>query len=446
MNFQVNNDFMVYDNKHSSKFMFIHMALLCALLAFHNVLGLNINQYLILGFAAVIIPFLKLADLLAFTAFIIPLSTGINAGIFLVLTVALLFRLPKIAPQMVIFPCLLIAIEIWDIMDIPNLDYTFKDVAVYSGYLLIFFILLFVNTDTELSKRIIRYFIVGMAILCLIYVLRLLNSDSLLTFVSSGERMGENVAESQSENIGYIVLNANTLGYFSAVGISLCLLGKDILKLKPIILALSFIVFLIAGGATISRTWAMTVALALTFYFFRSINRPRIWITAILGVWGILWFDLLPETFVEAFTNRFMGGDMESGNGRIELFEKYNEFMADHPEYLLFGITVTCYKHVAKIWNSTHNGIQQIYLSTGIAGLLLFVIATFQFYRKFILPNPGPLYRWMPFIIAAIFLQSIQFLNPHILMLPIVITTFTFKISGFELNSSNYELSSESIQ
>lgn len=433
MNFQANNDFMVYDNKHSSKFMFIHMALLCALLAFHNVLGLNINQYLILGFAAVIIPFLKLADLLAFTAFIIPLSTGINAGIFLVLTVALLFRLPKIAPQMVIFPCLLIAIEIWDLLDIPNLDYEPKEVVVYLGFLFIFFILLFVNTESHLSKRILRYFVVGMAILCLIYVLRLLQTGSLLEFVSSGDRMGENIAERQSENIGYIVLNANTLGYFSVVGISLCLLGKDVLKLNPIILAASFIIFFVAGGATVSRTWAMTAGLAIAFYFLRSIKRPWIWITAIIGIYVIITYDLLPDAFAEAFTQRFMGDDIKTGNGRAELFELYNDFLVDHPIYLLFGITVICYKQVTKFWNSTHNGIQQIYLSTGIAGLLLFIIAAVQFYQKFIQSNPGPLYRWTPLVIAAIFLQSIQFLNPHILMLPLAITTFAFKIRDFEI-------------
>lgn len=186
---------------------------------------------------------------------------------------------------------------------------------------------------------------------------------------------------------------------------------------------------MIGGAITISRTWAIMVVLILVLFVFRSINKPVVWIGSIAIVLCIIYFDLIPESFMKSFVNRFSERNLGSGGGRVELFDEYNNFLYENPSYLIFGISVLGYKEVAyKIWNSTHNGIQQIYLCTGVVGFVIFILAAVMFYREFIANTHGPMYRWMPFLIAVLFLQTLQFLNPHILMLPLVMTAFILKI------------------
>lgn len=430
----VRNKIIRDTNRPMPMFLLLQMGLLCILLAVQNIFGLDINQYIILAFASFVIPFLKIEHLLSFTAFIIPLATGINGGIFIFLSIAILLKLPKVSPLMTIFPCLLFCIEIWNILFFSQIDHDFKNEIIYLAYIFIFFIMLFVNTDTNLSKRIIRYFIVGMAIVSIIYVLRILQTGSLSMFVASGGRIGESIAEKQSENIGYIVLNANTLGYFSTVGITLCLLGTKILKFNSVVLITCFCIFIVAGSVTISRTWAMTTALAFTLYFLRSIKRPWVWVCAILGIYAIITYDLIPDSFIESFTKRFTQENMETAGGRSEILEQFNEFMFSNPEYLPFGISIFNYDSIAHVGHSTHNAIQQIFVTTGLTGLLIFIIAAIKFYKLYIRPSTGPWFRWTPLIIAAIFLQTIQFLNPHILMMPLVMTTFVFKIQDWRID------------
>ena len=410
-------------------FVLIQMGVLSFIIAMHNVLGLNINQYLILAFASFVIPFLKIEHLLPFSAFLIPLETGINGSLFIFLSAAILYRLPRVSPIMIIFPLIIFSIEILDIFCLVHVQSDFKKEIIYASFLFLFFIMLFVDTDTNLSKKILRYFIIGLAVVSAIYILRVLHTGTISMLLSSGGRTGEGIAEAQSENIGYITLNANTLGYFSAVGIALCLLGNKILNIKPALLIACLFMFIIAGITTVSRTWAMTAALALALYFLRSINKPWIWICIIAVIYAVMSFDLIPEPVIESFSRRFTDTDnMATAGGRSEIFERYNTFMLDNPEYLLFGIGVFDYDILTKVGHSMHNGLQQIFVSTGVFGLFMFVTAACKFYKLYIRPYPGPMMRWIPLIIAAIFLQSIQFLNPHILMMPLVMTTFVFKI------------------
>ena len=65
------------------------------------------------------------------------------------------------------------------------------------------------------------------------------------------------------------------------------------------------------------------------------------------------------------FINRFNNGEFKSAGGRTELFESYNEYFLDNPQYWLTGTGVAYYKDICKQSNSMHNGTQQIYINTG---------------------------------------------------------------------------------
>jgi hypothetical protein len=124
---------------------------------------------------------------------------------------------------------------------------------------------------------------------------------------------------------------------------------------------------------------------------------------------------------------RFEQGNFDTAGNRTLLFKEYSEFMSLHSEYILTGTGAIYYKDIAQCSNSCHNAFQQIYVAYGVLGCVFFISAFFMSIHK--RASSCSFMNYVPFIFAIFFIQSIQFLNPFYLMLPVALTSVAYKMS-----------------
>ncbi len=141
---------------------------------------------------------------------------------------------------------------------------------------------------------------------------------------------------------------------------------------------------------------------------------------------------LFDEYIVNAFNNitdRFTKDNIETAGNRTVLFEEYNDFLLDNPEYLFYGTGALYYKEFAKVSNSTHNATQQIILCYGLLGFIIYIYVSVYFLRNY-RARKLKIIDYIPLFATIAFVQSIQFLNPYHLMLPVALSTFSLRISA----------------
>lgn len=234
-------------------------------------------------------------------------------------------------------------------------------------------------------------------------------------------------------------LNANSLAYYSITGITCGIYMAEKSKgARRIVCILIACVTFIVGFMTTSRSWVLVAAICLILYLFSKATSPKRLATA-LTVFALLIYAFInmisrnPE-LLEGFYERFSRDDLETGNGRIDIFIAYMQVFINNPRYLLMGTGVTQYKAMTGIYDSFHTGLQQILVSLGIigsgifmAGLIRPITVALRNGRK-----KRRVVDWLPFLGIGLFTQTIQFLNPTMLMLPYIIGIYALKAGGQE--------------
>ena len=409
--------------------MLTALAFVVVAVSIKNVFEININQYVLVFIAAAIMPFLSYRQLLCYGVSIIPFAEGMNSVILWILFAFLIYKCPQsIKFNKMIYALLLLLIEFVNLLIFDGTaDY--KLLFFYSSYLLLFFYITFLDINSKQAKGMLMMYLLGLASLCLIIVARIQYTMSLEEFIMAHGRIGFAEIESNDET-GYLNINPNSLGYYSIVGLSMLLATIKYYNISFVWKITLGISFVIAGALTVSRTWIIILVLCLVWFFLQNSTKIKYWIGLLITLFVIIQFDLLPYDIVDSFEERFHEKTMATGGGRSLIFEQYNDYMAKHIEKLPFGVGTLVINEVVKASHSPHNGTQQIIVGCGIIGFLIFFAAACRFYRKYIQSQSDPIIMFMPFIAASLFLQSIQFLSPFSLILPLAMTTLPFKIKG----------------
>ena len=217
-------------------------------------------------------------------------------------------------------------------------------------------------------------------------------------------------------------LNANSLAYYSITGITcgVLLIEKGIKKerLRNILLT---VLTGAAGFLTISRSWLLVAGLCLVLYVatkmgtFKKMLQMFVILAIVLAV-AFVFFDENPH-LLAGFITRMTHNDVRGGNGRVEVALMYLERMLENSRVFLVGTGVMEYRTLLGMTTSAHNGIIQVLVCYGFLGASVFLLGLI-----------APLYRlkmvgisfvwWLPLIGVALFVQTIQFVNPYFIMLP----------------------------
>ena len=410
----------------NKKFIF-SIFIIVVLLVLRDILDINISQYIIFGAMLVTVTLLPYYDALYYTSFACGIISGVNAYFLLFAYIILILKDKKPPTTIQILPLLFFLLLEFINNVFWTSDISFAQYLLYASYLAVFFYFSFLKDSHVVYQRIITSFIIGLAVTLIFVSFGILENPQLLMMDESMSR--GKMGFSQDLSSTHFVLNANTIGYFSCTLLSFLFLGYKSLGCTKLAYYILLSVALISGLLSQSRTWIFIVIIGGFFMLLSSDFKQKV--RLIIGILVMLTMiaisaSELMDYILTGVMNRFESEDIHTAGGRTEIFTKYNEFMFSNPRYFFGGTGILKYREIAHIMNSCHNGTQQIFVSYGLIGLLflfLFIVKSFK-----LRCDRCTIVNYISAIIPFLFIQSIQFINPHYLMFPIAMSAIILRI------------------
>ena len=404
----------------------ITMAVLSVVLFCGNVFVVNTSKIVDL-ICIVSFPFFNVSGLMMMTAFLIPVNSGITTlYIFGYIAVLLIVKDRKFN---LIFLLSLIAIVAYELVLIAvNAE---LDVIKFVQYAEVLFLFIYGLTREKLEyKKICYSYILGVVIL-LVAVLATASQTYGFEEVINGEiRIGYNEDFAiHGGAVAFIQDNANNIGYYSVLASTMCvLLAKNAKWAGKTLLWASFVLIVLIAAFTVSRTWLfLTMAGIVLAVLFGYKGKAKIGVlialAAIVALVSVLF--LSESAIVESFTGRLNQID-EDNRGEIAL--KYLDYLGNNPLVIIFGTGAIDYRLISGIQESLHFGFLQILVSYGVFGFGFWMWLMFSPIWKHCVAHGFKIGKLVPVLVVLVFVQTIQFLNPYVLMLPFMIAVCYMKI------------------
>lgn len=312
----------------------------------------------------------------------------------------------------------------------------YSDFVEYIRYAVSLLFLAFVldntdESDKELCSRIFNYYITVYTFVMFDIVYQLIERyGSIVYIISNGIRFG-NLAE-KGEHLVSLYDNENNIALFSLIAVMACVaeLWKSSTRERKVLLYVLLISSSFFGFMTLSKAYLFSYVFLGILIFAKILRQSN---TSILRKIMIFCSSIALsifayiEIFADIINNIFTRIDTtEISSGRMNIFNLYNEYILDNIELSAFGIGIQNPAEKTGIWNSMHNGIQQVYVSFGIVGLILFIILIYSILKK------GNVYRkckislinTIVFFALFIYTQSIQFMSSSSIFLFLIIVYY----------------------
>lgn len=373
---------------------------------------------------SVVLPYKSLRS---FSFFYIVGGAGVYGGALAIIVVALLMKLEKKNIYQFVFTLIILLLELIH-FSTYSFNVEFNKYLVFSIFISFFFFLLFDdNYNNNEIYNDLRYYVLGTAVALFIIILHSVLLFGVAETLLGSARLGAGFEEEEMSE-GMTELNANYMGYYSIVAIALLLFIKNLFNknwLKYVLLT----VLVLAGIMSSSRTWLLIMALVVIIHFIVGQKRTKfeIIVFVLLLIVFASRFTNYTDAFIGRFENRFEEENLSTVGRRTDIFAEYNQFLNEHPEKMMFGTGCIYYKKICNIAYSTHNGTQQLIVCCGLFGLIVFAWCGVVFYRRYYTKAVGFLV-YVPFFICVLFLQTIQFIYPTSLMLPLVAALLLLKL------------------
>jgi O-antigen ligase len=370
-------------------------------------------------------------SLVSFFFFSIPFQAAIHGITVVILLIALLLKSRRVNVPQIVFSVIILLDEFIHLLGY-SFTVDFKYFFIYAPNVLLFFFVLF---DDSLSNNDIyqgiKYYAIGVSVIALAIIFHAIEEYGMAGLFLGSMRIGGDIDLDINAGHQYTVMNANTLAYFSITALSLLLFVREAIN-DRVFKVIIIIILLLAGVLSTSRTWLVLGAMVGIIYFMTTRQKGKLGfiITTIALFLVAISFTDYSENLVSRFEERFQDEDVISGGGRESLFNAYNTFLRNNPDYIVFGTGTLYYKQVTNIYESTHSGFQQLYLCYGIVGVVLYLICFILFFKRYRKGKKFQLACFMPFFTCLVFDQTIQFLMPYFLMLPFVATMLPLKLKN----------------
>ena len=424
---------MIKNQKQLLLFMIVGLA---GLLIIRDVVGVNISKYIFLAYVVGCMFMADYETMINMLCFIFPLICGLPSTYIMLCALALLiFKKGKINSWQMCLILLIAAMEFFAAIWYPSMD--FVRIIQYISFAAVMIFML--HDDVKLDYlQCIKAFFFGIGLLCVIILISGLASapDNWLKLFANGQfRFGETHTEEMDGMM--ISLNANSLAYYSIVG---CMCGVVLLeatKNNKLIVFPLLLLTVLAGFLTVSRSWMLIMIICIALYVFSKVNKVKgmlitLFLVGVLLIALTIVLQAYPE-LADGFLTRFNSDGVEGGNGRVEIFIMYMDIFISNIRFVLLGTGVTDYLAVAGTDISMHNGTQQILVCCGIIGFALYAVvlggAVWKA-RKVRKHDKLMVSNWLPIISIIAFTQTIQFLNPTMLMLPFVVGCYALKVEN----------------
>ncbi len=400
---------------------FIYCLIIFFSILMRDIFSISINKYIILMIILTALILLNEMYILAFLSFMIPLFQGLPGNYIVMSTLLIIIIKRKKIDKSIFY----LPIGIFLTIELLNLYKGHSSIFqyfIFCCYILLISIIL-LRKNKNYNKYLILISYVYGVICCNILIL-----INTLKYVSFGELIKNNIrvgniewvdSNFNSSNIE-LSLDQNTLGYLTIVGIciTLLLLSKKLISLKKGSILIVINIFF--GMLTMSRTFFLVLIFLVVYSIIANISSGKIKVSILLIISTLLVTIFIMKFFpqlIEGFIKRF--NEVDITGGRSTLFKLYNNVYFSTINIFLFGIGLQNMHVKTGIFGIPHNGIQQIYISSGIIGIVCIIL----WFCGIIINNKSKKLNFiniLPFLCFFIYIQGLQFLSPYILMLPII--------------------------
>lgn len=375
-------------------------------------------------------------EVYSFLAFLVPLAATFNAPyVWLTSLMILLFKRKTLRVTTLIMWAIVIGQEI-----VAHYLYGVSNSNRMIGYLVTVVFLLYLINDSDEKvnyKLCLKRFVLGVSVLFILYMFNVYvekGASFVGKLILGSVRFGGTSSDTFSGLV--IQLNANTIAYYSIAAIAcvLTLLGHgENNKPLKILYRLSLIECAFIGALTISRSWFLVTAVCCFMYLLSCSSNPIRFLkrSAILLTIAVIAFFLLSTrtAILDSFYLRFHSANVETAGGRTTITSQYLRSFWNNTAFFFLGSGVTDYTVVMKQGMSLHMGIMQIICCMGIIVATIF-IGNLSAPVVGAVRNKVKLIYWLPIIVVVAFTQTIQFLNPYMLMLPYAIGVYALRMGA----------------
>lgn len=421
------------------KYVFLlFMFMFSAILLYRDLGAVDINKLILVFITLTCAVAIEYDSVIYMLYFLFPLSCGIPGNyIYPLLIIVLLYKYPKIDFRQIFFFGIVAVLELMH-YSFYCFDINVADVAGYlSTVFLVSYLIANRNPDIDNSKCVVCYCL-GV---CVLFIAIMGSSVSLLDaeeMLEESVRLGAVKAYGEVDETKMMLsANANNIAYYSITCISCAMLLFYRKRINDLLFYIIMAIAFAGGVLSVSRTWMISVVLCFILYgIFQKGNSVKQLLLLLVIVAGLVAVVLSNDLLMNMIIDRFTGDseNLATAGDRTTLFKEYNDYLLDHPLVLLLGTGAVYYHDVTQCSNATHNSIQQIVVSYGLLGLLIF-IGTFVSICKNVFKGRNFIY-WVPLICTIFFLQSIQLLNPFFLMQPLAVIFAILKMSVEEKNNN----------
>lgn len=415
-------------NKKSPWLLTIGLAIYVALFVIRDIIQINIPGAILMFWFVGLLLVLPRPEMMKAIFFMMPFASGIPGYTILFSLVVLIIKSKRINAWQIIPPVIIALLEFISVA-FYDFDIRIQSVISYIGFIVLFFYILFDKEPQTDKQSCVRFFCYGVVISLIIVYVPIITQHGLLPLIAGEARAGAAMGFANKEDAaGHLVMNANTIAYFSITLLSLLLLGRKRINIT----SNSFYYFSIfiaaaAGILSFSRTWLMLTALVIVLYVLNSKHRVIATILVVMSTSLILTTqNMIVESISGVFQTRMEDETMETGGGRFDIFADYNDAWLEDVSFVIKGTGATHYGDVISHNYSMHNGLQQIWVCHGIIGFFVFATAFVHYLKTCRSRKKLPFIYYLPFIACFVFDQSIQFLVPYTLMLPLLPTLYVW--------------------
>lgn len=391
---------------------------LCALLYARDVLQMPLPLPIFVVYFAIGYICFDYTQSLAITAMLLLLGHGIQINyIFLIATAVYLYKYGKGFKLTLTHGIVAILMG----LELLHMAYPPFVLSDYIRYLVQYMYIALILGDNRLPKLlkdpllVLRAFIF-MATYFMIDVISVTARYIDITEILAGKfRFG--VLDEFLINTATLYDNENTVGLFALLAI--CFLMICMIKTRKHYLRDGLLIayFLYFGLLTQSKTFLLCLLLVAVMYYIYWLRIARKSAVKAIVVSLVIVFAVhltVNVLFADALSGvlaRFEAKDLSTG--RADLFEQYNEFILKSPANMLWGAGLQGIKEKTGIWNTPHNGLQEILVCWGLIGMLLFVCLFMDVYQRAKRITGGKMPFWckVPFVIHFIYIQTMQFVR-----------------------------------
>lgn len=364
---------------------------------------------------------LSYSELLSFVFFIIPLTCGIPGYIVLLAAFFLIFKGRTWTSKQFIPFVIIALIELINEMTVPGVSIV--NVFSFLSFIIVFFYCLHIKLNECNREDCIMFFSMGVALTFFVIFYNMILQYGISGLLSGTVRAGAwGAVDNDLEKMaGHLAMNANSIAYYSICVFSSLVVGFRKLRVNKVFLLFLICFALVSGVFSFSRTYLLCILLFVVLYLsLQSTHSKTTFIIVSVLLFSLLFLfegELVNRLF-EVFTDRIESDDSSTAGGRTQIFMAYNQKWSSSLLYILFGCGTINHMERLEMAKSIHCGLQQIWVCLGLSGFSLFLFELVSYLKKYIIREN--LILALPFFISLVFNQSIQFLNPHSLLLPIL--------------------------